>query len=132
LKGHQDWIRSLDFAIKEDGELLLATASQDNYIRIWNISSLPKTGEDKSSWLSSLQDQSNEDDDEEDDAQVNTSTKQLSSKGHLFTLGTTKYTILLESILIAHEDWVLSVRWHPPSNNNGFIQSFKCYLPLSC
>ena len=40
LKGHEDWIRCLDFAkdvANEESDLILASASQDKYIRIWRL-----------------------------------------------------------------------------------------------
>lgn len=58
LQGHDNWVRSLDFATftkdevndnstannsthhHQDGDLLLASGSQDKYIRIWRISSV--------------------------------------------------------------------------------------------
>jgi len=36
LKGHEDWIRGLSFT-SSPSEILLATASQDRYIRLWKI-----------------------------------------------------------------------------------------------
>ena len=37
LKGHEDWIRGLDFTFTGN-ELTLASASQDRYVRLWRIS----------------------------------------------------------------------------------------------
>ena len=36
LKGHEDWIRGLDFAVSNT-DIYLASASQDRYIRLWKI-----------------------------------------------------------------------------------------------
>jgi len=36
LKGHEDWVRGLSFTSSEN-DVLLATASQDRYIRLWKI-----------------------------------------------------------------------------------------------
>lgn len=36
LKGHEDWIRGLDFTAS-DSDIYLATASQDRYVRLWRI-----------------------------------------------------------------------------------------------
>jgi elongator complex protein 2 len=39
LKGHEDWIRGLDFtSLKQSPDIYLASASQDRYIRLWKIS----------------------------------------------------------------------------------------------
>lgn len=38
LDGHSDWVRSLDITVEQKtGDLLLASASQDKYVRIWRI-----------------------------------------------------------------------------------------------
>ncbi|KAJ3445896.1 elongator complex protein [Anaeramoeba flamelloides] len=38
LRGHKDWIKTLDTIVFNDGkELFLASGSQDNYIRIWRF-----------------------------------------------------------------------------------------------
>jgi elongator complex protein 2 len=37
LKGHEDWVRGLDFTVDDKGDLLLASCSQDCYIRLWRI-----------------------------------------------------------------------------------------------
>lgn len=37
LKGHEDWIRGLDFTTSNT-DIYLASASQDRYIRLWRIS----------------------------------------------------------------------------------------------
>jgi len=37
LKGHEDWIRGLDFT-STDTDITLASASQDRYVRLWQIS----------------------------------------------------------------------------------------------
>ncbi|TMW41518.1 hypothetical protein DOY81_013402, partial [Sarcophaga bullata] len=38
LMGHEDWVRGLDF-VQEGEDLLLASSSQDNFIRLWRIAS---------------------------------------------------------------------------------------------
>lgn len=42
LKGHEDWIRGLDFT-STNNDINLASASQDRYVRIWRISPSSKT-----------------------------------------------------------------------------------------
>ena len=37
LKGHEDWIRGLDFTTS-NSDIYLSSASQDRYIRLWKIS----------------------------------------------------------------------------------------------
>jgi elongator complex protein 2 len=57
LEGHEDWIRCLDFtryprSDVQDGQVekdvMLASGSQDGYIRLWRISPVLKADEEKS------------------------------------------------------------------------------------
>ncbi|CAA0839824.1 Elongator complex protein 2 [Striga hermonthica] len=117
LKGHTDWIRSLDFSfpLHENGEiptLLLVSSSQDKGIRIWKIALLS---------LSSNQ---------------NTETTLCSYiKGPIFSAGLSSYQISLESLLIGHEDWVYSVQWQPPQSlsidGSDFIHQPQSILSAS-
>lgn len=101
LKGHTDWIRSLDFSFpicSDDGSnsLLLVSSSQDKGMRIWKVilCGLPATSHgifkkeemDLASYI----------------------------EGPTFGVGSLSYQISLESLLIGHEDWVYSVEWQPP------------------
>merc|ERR1711962_1616849 len=86
LKGHKDSIRSLDFTnTSSEEELLLASASQDFYIRLWKIR------------VSKVQAEENDD--------------LLALKEQSFTASTNEYSVVLESVLIGHEGWVLGVAW---------------------
>lgn len=107
LQGHQEWIRSLDFTECDNHELLLASGSQDTKIRIWKISLLSTLENSQSQILNSLQ---------KDSSSTHTS---MSSKGHIFRIGSTKYVILLESVLTSHDEWVYSVCWHPKIKKEG-------------
>ncbi|GLT91872.1 hypothetical protein SLE2022_097350 [Rubroshorea leprosula] len=101
LKGHTDWIRSLDFSLpicnsSETNSLLLVSSSQDKGIRIWkmtllgSLASTNGTGrKNKISLVSYIE-------------------------GPVFVAGSSSYQISLESLLIGHEDWVYSVQWQPP------------------
>ncbi|KAI3516715.1 hypothetical protein L1887_15692 [Cichorium endivia] len=92
LKGHTDWIRSLDFSLPiETNTLLLVSSSQDKGIRIWKMS---LCNLDKKKAENSLA---------------------YYIKGPVFTSGSFTYQVSLESLLIGHEDWVYSVEWQPPS-----------------
>lgn len=110
LKGHTDWIRSLDFSlpIHTNGEKfsLLVSSSQDKGIRIWKMAlqeSLSNMKEDIS--LTSY------------------------IKGPIFSAGSSSYQISLESLLIGHEDWVYSVEWQPPQRSS--VDDIECYQPQS-
>ena len=97
LPGHENWIRSLDFIREKDepgSDILLASASQDKYIRLWRIhqgtalSALNATGLDLS---------------------VDALTP--ANKIHKITAGDTKYCIMFEALLLGHEDWIYTARW---------------------
>ncbi|KAG0458283.1 hypothetical protein HPP92_023440 [Vanilla planifolia] len=100
LKAHTDWIRSLDFSLPVclDGEkrsIFLASSSQDKSIRLWKMAFLGAT--------------------------ASVSTHQVEDigltsfiKGPLLVAGNMLYQVSLESLMVGHEDWVYSVKWHPP------------------
>jgi elongator complex protein 2 len=87
----------LAFVVDDNSDLLLASSSQDTKIRLWKIT--PESATSSTALLSTLND--------------STKATTLSSKGHVFKVGTTRYTVLLESVLAAHEEWVYSVCWQP-------------------
>ncbi|PKI59817.1 hypothetical protein CRG98_019823 [Punica granatum] len=116
LKGHIDWIRSLDFSLpvctegEQDG-LLLVSSSQDRGIRIWKIALRDSAAGNRSA--SSID-------------EIN-----LASyiEGPVLVAGSYSYQISLESLLIGHEDWVYSVEWQPPIWSSTERMSY--YQPLS-
>jgi elongator complex protein 2 len=99
LSGHEGWIRCLSF-IQEPGtsDWLLASASQDKYIRLWRIhqgtelpvaaaaGSDPKLG----AFLPG---------------------KSLSNKAHRFTAGGDDYSATFEALLLGHDDWIYTAYW---------------------
>uniref|UniRef100_A0A060T398 Elongator complex protein 2 n=1 Tax=Blastobotrys adeninivorans TaxID=409370 RepID=A0A060T398_BLAAD len=92
LEGHENWIRSLDFR-PYNGDLLLASASQDKYIRLWRfhcgstdtIESRTTTADDVDTAL-------------------------LSNKEYSISGG---ISVTFEALLMGHDDWIFSVSWHP-------------------
>ncbi len=93
LTGHEAWIRSLALTPISDGGFLLASASQDKYIRIWRFHSNDKTSTQPTPELSTLT------------AKIQT----VSTTSH-------SYSISLEALLLGHEDWVYSAAWSPNSH----------------
>ena len=75
------------------GDLLLATCSQDSFVRLWRIR-------------------------EETSGKVQEDAEELTVKANTFGLGchgsARTFAVTLEAVLIGHEDWVYSVDWHPP------------------
>ena len=99
FRGHEGWIRSLDI-IKEtselDSDLLIASASQDKYIRLWRIHQgvdLPAAAiQDDGSRLGSVE-------------------QSLSSKAQRFDCLGMRYIASFEALLLGHEDWVYTAKW---------------------
>ncbi|KAF1965941.1 RNA polymeras-like protein II Elongator subunit [Bimuria novae-zelandiae CBS 107.79] len=99
LTGHEGWIRALDFTReKTDGnsDLLLASASQDKYIRLWRV----HQGEELPAVSSALTDPA-----------LGVLGKSLSNKAHRFASATSKYSITFEALLLGHEDWIYTASW---------------------
>ncbi|KAK0790112.1 Elongator subunit elp2 [Friedmanniomyces endolithicus] len=99
LTGHEGWIRSLDF-VQDGDSFLLASASQDKYIRLWRLrqdeAAIPhSTNGTPSTDLPAIPKQS------------------LSNKTHQLITPTTTHTITFEALLIGHEDWIYTARWAP-------------------
>ncbi|KAJ3137898.1 Elongator subunit elp2 [Physocladia obscura] len=154
LQGHTDWIRDLEVATftklntdvsstnfgYSEGDLMLASASQDKYVRLWKVS---ESGPDSTKNLSSdsdgrtviLKGGSTEFNDaiemletlvgEDGEGGI-----QLSTKAHIIEVAVgdvkRKYTIMFDALLIGHEDWVHSVAWAPPVvKNNVYIQKLE-------
>ncbi|XP_055839454.1 elongator complex protein 2 [Episyrphus balteatus] len=99
LIGHEDWVRGLDFVTTEDGDLLLASSSQDNFIRLWRIS--PRTQEQVSQNEIDILNIS--------DGEIRVEEKiiQVAKSGN-----SQYFAVSLESVLYGHEGWVYGVHWH--------------------
>ncbi|KAM7218230.1 Elongator complex protein 2 [Rhypophila decipiens] len=111
LPGHENWIRSLDFTrekpLQKDSDILLASASQDKYIRIWRIH--------KGTALSAL-----------NAAGMDISVNALmpGNKIHKIKAGgqgqDSQFCIMFEALLLGHEDWIYTARWaHCASHSSG-------------
>ncbi|EQL01295.1 elongator protein 2 [Ophiocordyceps sinensis CO18] len=110
LSGHEGWIRSLSFT-KESRDascdLLLASASQDKYVRIWRIHqgrelpALAASGTDPSSgaFLPG---------------------KSPSNKAYWLKSAGRDFSVSFEALLLGHEDWIYSARWH--AHEDGKLQ----------
>ncbi|XP_049859581.1 elongator complex protein 2 isoform X1 [Schistocerca gregaria] len=101
LIGHDDWVRSLDFAIEDSGDVLLASCSQDTFVRLWRISAR-ECGSQLQSPVSELP-----------------SSEDIHAEEHVFEIKGHWFVWAVESVLPGHEGWVYSVRWHPVINSES-------------
>ncbi|CBX98561.1 hypothetical protein IAQ61_007812 [Plenodomus lingam] len=99
LTGHEGWIRALDFTRETSdpkSDLLLASASQDKYIRLWRLH-----GGDELPVVSSAL----------SDPALGGMGKSLSNKAHWFSTVISKYSVTFEALLLGHEDWIYQASW---------------------
>ncbi|KAH7363091.1 WD repeat domain-containing protein [Plectosphaerella cucumerina] len=109
LSGHEGWIRSLDFTREKNtpgSDLLLASSSQDRYIRLWRLhqgKELPdlstKSDPTSGTFLPG---------------------KSPSNKAHWLQAANKDCSITFEALLLGHEDWIYTARWF--ADPNGKIQ----------
>jgi elongator complex protein 2 len=98
LHGHVDWITSIKVVAStgghgfEKGDMMIASASQDRYIRVWKLSS-------------NLQEVQSDGWDFGEDS--------MTTKTHIVVTKTKNYSILLDAVLMGHDDWIFSVNWAP-------------------
>lgn len=96
LSGHEGWIRSLGITQERqsaESDLLLASASQDKYIRLWRITQgKPKANFENESAFGDLE-------------------KSLSNKAHKLQASKNSYSVSFEALLLGHEDWIYTISW---------------------
>ncbi|KAI7885696.1 WD40 repeat-like protein [Lichtheimia hyalospora FSU 10163] len=150
LQGHDNWVRSLAFATytgsQEDatatnhtlrhGDLMLASGSQDRYIRLWKISphqaspaspvtkkEEPSNGELTDDLLQALQENA-----------LTGENAELSTKAHLVQVddGNSKqeFSLMFEALLMGHDDWVYSVCWERPQMKAGADGKIQYTQPM--
>lgn len=100
LAGHEGWIRSLEFTQESEdpqSDLILSSASQDKYIRLWRVhqgKELPAAAASADPSLGAF-----------------LPGKSLSNKAHRFKACGLDYSATFEALLLGHEDWIYSTRW---------------------
>ena len=101
LAGHEGWIRSLDFIqepTEHGGDILLASASQDKFVRLWRL----HQGTELPTASAAV-----------NDPALGALGKSLSNKAHKFESRGVQYSLTFEALLLGHEDWIYSARWRP-------------------
>ena len=102
LSGHEGWVRSLHFTKEtsdKGSDLLLASASQDKYIRIWRI----HQGKELPAMAASGADPLNG---------AFLPGKSPSNKAYLLKASGKDFSVTFEALLLGHEDWIYSAKWH--------------------
>jgi elongator complex protein 2 len=100
LSGHEGWIRSLEFTKENESphsDLLLSSASQDKYIRLWRIhqgKDLPAAAVNQDPSFGAFL--------------PGTS---LSNKAHRFKAQGLDFSATFEALLLGHEDWIYTTKW---------------------
>ncbi|KAI1823174.1 WD40-repeat-containing domain protein [Xylaria intraflava] len=110
LTGHEGWIRSLDFAWEKrdgvDSDLLLASASQDKYIRLWRL----RQGKELPAATTNGADPS---------LGAYLPGKSPSNKVHRLKAADKDFSITFEALLFGHDDWIYSAKWYFSSATEG-------------
>ncbi|PKY06882.1 6PF2K-domain-containing protein [Aspergillus campestris IBT 28561] len=110
LSGHEAWVRSLSFTQdkqSKEGDFLLASSSQDKYIRLWRL----HRGELSQSIS------------EDEDAILGGMEPTLSNKAHQFEVMSNKYSITFEALLFGNEDWIYTTAWNPSSESQQLLSA---------
>ncbi|XP_046687231.1 probable elongator complex protein 2 [Homalodisca vitripennis] len=104
LKGHEDWVTALHFTTEDNGDLLLASGSQDSSVRLWRFH---PTSSQRSTDGSSLP-------------------PMFRVEEKMLRLGSMELAVSLESVLLGHDGRVYGVKWHPPVlTDTGYTQPLK-------
>ncbi|ODN98383.1 elongator complex protein 2 [Cryptococcus wingfieldii CBS 7118] len=116
LEGHEDWVRCLQFtpypSSSSTNDLLLASGSQDNFIRLWRVSPIAPqeaAAPDMDEGLEML------DEFEKRLAGEGGGNTQISTKAHILGVqdgdDAIKFNITLEALLVGHESGLTNVHW---------------------
>lgn len=101
LTGHEDWIQAIAITKErpiEDSDLLLATASQDKYIRLWRITRREtKSNSTNGDVLATFE-------------------QTLSNKAHMLEASQYSYALTFEALLLGHDDWIYTLSWRLDNN----------------
>ena len=112
LAGHEGWIRSLEFTQERsspNSDLILSSASQDKYIRLWRI----HQGKDLPAAAASA----------DPSMGAYMPGKSLSNKAHRFKAQDLDFSATFEALLLGHEDWIYSTKWRTDGDKLQLLSS---------
>ena len=118
LTGHENWVRAVALAAAreegEDGEdvLLLASASQDRYARVWRIGRGASTLGAAAGAVGGGGGSSSAGGDGASGGGLAALITRYAPRPHIEAAGATHWCAL-EALLVGHEDWVHSAAWRP-------------------
>ncbi|EJT97577.1 WD40 repeat-like protein [Dacryopinax primogenitus] len=114
LEGHGDWIRCLSFVTEPPIEqeqpmrVILASGSQDGYIRLWTIAQIHQEESKRSGATGGLSN-----DLLEIFEKSLAEGGQLSTKAHVLVFDSGRYSVTFDALLLGHEGWVTGLHWYP-------------------
>ncbi|CRG88755.1 Elongator complex protein 2 [Talaromyces islandicus] len=111
LSGHEAWVRSLAFkenTSQSQNDYLLASASQDKYVRLWRI----RRGEAEPVVST-----------DPDDIMLAGDKPTLSNKAHTFNASGAIYSVTFEALLLGHEDWIYTANWNPNADKTQLLSA---------
>ncbi|WFD44067.1 Elongator subunit elp2 [Malassezia psittaci] len=111
LEGHEDWVRAMDFAVAPNAQgqsldVHLASASQDNNIRLWRIQA-ESVAEVEPAPTDAFEAMARE--------LVPSNDQMINTKKNWLAFDSLpqRWAISLDAVLMGHDAWVTGVRWHP-------------------
>ena len=121
LSGHEDWITCFDLYKLGSGAYMLASGSQDAKIRLWKFTSTrvaastPPTSQKNAIFNETILDPMNQDDDDDDAASMHQEEEEEEEGEARMEVihGNYSTSVILEALLLGHEERVTSVAWHP-------------------
>eukprot|EP00038_Savillea_parva_P004053 m.133558 g.133558 ORF g.133558 m.133558 type:complete len:1074 (-) comp11360_c0_seq2:78-3299(-) len=128
LAGHEDWVRSLAMCRMESGDLMLASGSQDTFIRLWHIGArtteastdagTQQQHDDAKSTsvsapLSAFRKRALEEFDRDFTVDSPSTSQSVAAESAATLSSSQTFSVRLESLLMGHDNWVYSVQWHP-------------------
>ncbi|KAG0231955.1 Elongator subunit elp2 [Actinomortierella wolfii] len=148
LQGHENWVRSLDFATftkaegvtinpekvglahhhtLQNGDLLLASGSQDKYIRLWRFSRVDSAATEANDSKESNEGVLTQEMLQDFEEMMKNGT-QLSTKAHILEdpASNQKFSVMFEALLLGHDDWVYTIQWQPAQLLDG-----QYYQPMA-